>query len=259
MSRTDWQKKNLQALDKLLASLPKPFPAAVWRHALSQPRIPETPTRALDSYWRTHPLRADTLARALAARSGTPAGWHWRVDAARVGGLPQSFRVPPTPFREEAFARGSGTCCICGQAVFRFGWHRDLWRAGRPNPRASWHLACVSAWRFWNQPSEHLRLLKGVQGRRCAETGRRLAREAEVDHRVPLYQVWREHRDVPWPDLIGFWGRPNLQVVNRKAHQDKCAVEARERAERRASRTARSDVGRPCGVPVRPGDVRQAT
>ena len=56
-----------------------------------------------------------------------------------------------------------------------------------------------------------------------------MLRSAEVDHRVPLFRVWRDHRDTPWPALLAFWGAPNLQVINRSAHAEKCAREADER------------------------------
>jgi len=49
---------------------------------------------------------------------------------------------------------------------------------------------------------------------------------------VPLFQVWREHRETPWPQLLGFWGLPNLQVINREAHVEKCADEAGYRRQR---------------------------
>jgi hypothetical protein len=207
---------------RLLAALPERFPKSVLRHALFARWTPELPSRAVEAYWRAHPLRADRLARALAGRSGTPQGWSW--DGAQA-----ASRTPPAPFREPAFARGPGFCCICGQPVYRFGWHRDLWGAG-PNRRARWHAACVAAWKFWSAPSHQLRILKRVQMLRCAATGGRLLRGAEVDHRVPLFRVRREHRDAPWPDLLAFWGAPNLQVVNRSAHVGKCAAEAADRA-----------------------------
>jgi hypothetical protein len=41
--------------------------------------------------------------------------------------------------------------------------------------------------------------------------------------------VWSEHRDLPWPKLLDFWGLPNLQVINRDVHAEKRAIEARER------------------------------
>jgi hypothetical protein len=63
----------------------------------------------------------------------------------------------------------------------------------------------------------------------CAETGGRLWKTAEVDHRVPLFRVWREHRQTASPALLDFWGLPNLQVINRDAHRVKCAAEARPR------------------------------
>ena len=52
---------------------------------------------------------------------------------------------------------------------------------------------------------------------------------AEVDHRIPLFRVWREYRDAPWPKLLGYWGLPNLRVINREAHVAKCLTEARNR------------------------------
>ena len=46
---------------------------------------------------------------------------------------------------------------------------------------------------------------------------------------MPLFRVWREHRDLPWPNLLGFWGLPNLQVINRDVHAEKSAAEATSR------------------------------
>jgi hypothetical protein len=75
-----------------------------------------------------------------------------------------------------------------------------------------------------------LRVLRKAQGRKCPVTGKRLLKSGEVDHRTPLYQVWRERRDTPWPALLAFWGAPNLQVINREGHLEKCQQETRERA-----------------------------
>jgi hypothetical protein len=209
--------------------LPAIFPAAVFHRALSRPFVPPTPRLAIDSYWRAHPVRADRLARRLAARSGAPRGWSWRLDSGgRKHGLPSSFRMPPVPYRERAYAKGAGFCCVCGQPVYRFAWHADLWDAG-PNKNASWHAACVIAWQFWNAPSEQAALLRRLQARRCGQTGSPLWRSAEVDHRVPLFRVWGEHRDAPWPELLAYWGLPNLQLINRDVHVRKCAAETRHR------------------------------
>ena len=220
--------RNDKARARLERNLPEIFPGAVLLHALNRPFLPATPRRAVDSYWRHHPVRADRLARALAAVSGAPEGWTWRVGIQKPSG-PAGFRIPPTPFREPAHAKGPGHCCVCGQPVFRFGWHRDLWADRAPNPNATWHACCVAAWNFWIAPSDHVRHLKAVQKRRCLATGERLLRSAEVNHRVPLFRVWRDHRDTPWSALLAFWGAPNLQVINRSAHAEKCAREAGER------------------------------
>jgi hypothetical protein len=228
---SQWRaERNRMALARLRKALPDIFPASVLTHALNRPFILPMPRRAVDAYWRVHPIRADRLARALARKSGTPAGWTWRLATARKPNLPATFRFPPTPFRERAFARGPGFCCVCGQPVYRLGWHVDLWDEGI-NRNATWHAACVAAWNFWSAPSDQVRLLKRLQGRRCGETGNRLSRTAEVDHRVPLFLVWQERRDEPWPDLLGYWGVVNLQVINREAHVVKCAAEATYRAQ----------------------------
>ena len=197
-----WQelkaKRNRQSLTRLSKTLPSIFPSAVLLRALRRPFVPPTPRLAMDSYWGAHPIRADRLARALAARSGAPSGWSWRLGDGREKGLPATFRTPPAPYREGAYARGPGFCCVCGQPVYRLGWHVDLWDAGA-NKNAHWHGACVIAWQFWNAPSGEIRLLRRLQARRCGQTGGRLWKSAEVDHCVPLFRVWREYRDAPWP------------------------------------------------------------
>jgi hypothetical protein len=226
--QTEKAERNKQSLARLSKSLPEIFPPAVLTRALSRPFIPPTPRLAIDSYWRAHPLRADRLARALAARSGAPKGWKWQLGSNRKSGLPITFRTPPAPYRERAYTLGPGFCCVCGQPVYRFGWHVDLWDAG-PNKNANWHCACVIAWELWNAPSGEAALLRRLQARRCSQTGGRLWKTAEVDHRVPLFRVWSDHRNEPWPKLLGYWGLPNLQVINRDAHVAKCAIEARDR------------------------------
>jgi hypothetical protein len=219
--RAEWNGRSALRFNK---ALPLIFPRVVLARALARPFVPPTPRLAIESYWGAHPIRADRFSRALAARSQAPSGWTWRLGDRRSG-LPFTFRTPPAPYREAARALGPGFCCVCGQPVYRLGWHVDLWGSG-PNKNAVWHSACVIAWQFWNAPSIQIRLLRRLQGSRCAQSAGRLWRNAEVDHRVPLFRVWSEHRDLPWPKLLDFWGMPNLQVINRETHVAKCAVEA---------------------------------
>ena len=168
---------NKRARARLTRATPEIFPAPVLIHASGLRWTPSMPRSAADSYWRVHVLRADRLARALARISGAPEGWIWRVGPDE--GLPGSFRQPPAPYREPKFARGPGFCCVCGQPVYRFGWHRDLWDAG-PNRRAEWHAACVAAWRLWNAPSDHDRILRrAAAASLCAD--RRAALENSAD------------------------------------------------------------------------------
>ena len=231
MTSTFRDERNARALARLRKALPAVFPGAVLAHALARPFTPPTPRLAVDSYWRNHPVRADRLARALAAKSGAPAGWTWQRGARSAEGLPGGLRSPPAPYREKPFARGPGHCCVCGQPVYRFGWHVDAWEDGKPNRNARWHGCCVVAWKLWTAPRTYLRPLRKLQGRLCPATGKRLLKSGEVDHRMALHRVWRERRDTPWPELLAFWGTPNLQVINRDAHASKTGLEARVRAE----------------------------
>jgi len=77
---TEWRDEiNRKALARLDRALPAVFPRPALIHALGRRFTPPMPRLAIDSYWRAHPARADRLARALAARSGAPPGWTWRL------------------------------------------------------------------------------------------------------------------------------------------------------------------------------------
>ena len=97
--RDERNQKARARLEKRLSAL---FPGCVLAHALRQPLIPPTQRRAVESYWRHRPLMADRLARALAARSGQPAGWEWRLGSGGETGLATSFRVTAYPSRRSA-------------------------------------------------------------------------------------------------------------------------------------------------------------
>ena len=227
------EERNERARARLLGAVPDLFPRPVLIHALARRWVPPLPRLAVESYWTAHPVRADRLCRALAAATGHPAGWTWQASRSPGDGALRGMRSPPAPFREAGFHRGPGSCCVCGQPVYRFGWHRDLWGEGRPNRRAAWHACCVAAWKLWMNPIAHGPLIRRLGRRRCGVTGERLLRNAEIDHRVPLVTAWREHRDAPWPALLRFWGIPNLQAVNQDAHRAKSAREAVQRARSR--------------------------
>jgi hypothetical protein len=98
MAVSKWlSQRNEKARSRLMRNLPDVFPRAVLVQALSRPFLPATPRRAVDSYWRYHPVRADKLARALARLSREPEGWVWRVGIEKSGPL-ASFRVPQPRF-----------------------------------------------------------------------------------------------------------------------------------------------------------------
>jgi hypothetical protein len=169
MTGSEWRiEKNRRSLERLERALPQMFPKPVLVHALGRPLVPPLPRLAIDSYWRAHPIRADRLARALAAKTGAPPGWAWTFSGSRDHGIRSSLRAPPAPYRETEFRLGPGHCCVCGQPVYRFGWHLDLWSRG-VNRNVEWHAACVAAWRLWTAPRTQVQFLKRVQQRRCAE------------------------------------------------------------------------------------------
>src|SRR4029453_12042799 len=107
MRGSEWRiEKNRRSLERLERALPQIFPVPVLVHALSRPLVPPLPRLAIDSYWRAHPIRADHLARALAAQTGAPSGGTWRVAGNREIGPSHSFRAPPAPYRETQFKLG---------------------------------------------------------------------------------------------------------------------------------------------------------
>jgi hypothetical protein len=101
---SNWQaeqaERNRKSLTRLSKSLPGIFPAAVLARALSRPFISPTPRLAIDSFWRAHPIRADRLARALAARSGAPKGWTWQL-----GHNPKTVCRPHSEHRQRHIER----------------------------------------------------------------------------------------------------------------------------------------------------------
>ena len=108
---SNWQaeqaERNRKSLARLTQALPVIFPPAVLARALSRPFIPPTPRLAIDSYWRAHPIRADRLARALAARSGAPKGWTWQLGHNRKSGLPTTFPNAAGAISRERLRAGS--------------------------------------------------------------------------------------------------------------------------------------------------------
>ena len=164
-----WQaekaERNRQSLARLNKALPRIFPSAVLSWALGRPFVPPTPRLAVDSYWRAHPIRADRLARALAARSGSPSGWTWQLGNNRKHGLPATYRTPPTPYRERAYMQGPGFCCVCGQPVYRFGWHVDLSTRPRTGNTSYPTGVSISSPREWRAKHEHPEITPPISAR----------------------------------------------------------------------------------------------
>ena len=101
-----WQElkaeRNRQSVARLTRALPEIFPSVV-SVARARPPVRAADAAARDrSYWRAHPLRADRLARALAAESGAPDGWTWRL-----GDKPQKRIAGDVPHAAGALSRSA--------------------------------------------------------------------------------------------------------------------------------------------------------
>ena len=141
---------------------------------------PGNPPHRHQACTTAHPTRAHhhmvTLAKSSPSRSTPrpPQNENATVMlAAGLRGIATTARADYQPHFERhlrlsrtRIRAGPGFCCVCGQPVYRFGWHVDLWDTG-VNKNAVWHCACVIAWQFWNAPSAEARLLRRLQGRWC--------------------------------------------------------------------------------------------
>jgi hypothetical protein len=183
-------------------------------------------------------LRCEQITLKLCRKSGDVEGYRWRAPHAswRDQTRLTSHRAPPLPFHSFVH-RGAGTCRVCGQPVYDGG--RWKQKAGqKPSSRLTWHSVCTTTYFVMTKPNDYRDLLIRRQAGVCALSGDLIDvpfREdaVDVDHRVPLYRVARDHADEPWFRLIRFWMTGNLFAVTRAAHLIKCADEARERAGRR--------------------------
>ena len=162
-----WQaekaERNRQSLARLNRALPRHL--SIGGYVLGT----RPPFRAADAAARgrfvlacpSDPRRSAGACACCSERSAQQAGLGSSAITGKHG-LPATYRAPPAPYRERAYMQGPGFCCVCGQPVYRFGWHVDLWD-GSANMKANWHCACVIAWQFWNAPSGYARLLRRLQ------------------------------------------------------------------------------------------------
>lgn len=182
-----------------------------------------TPRDLVDRYFRSHPRRTDRLAILLATKTGAPCGWSWERHIedmqTRFWSRNFSFRQPPVPWQRHT---GVGRCCLCGQPIYRFGWHQPWGGWKVTSDKAGWHAVCKTAYLRWLNP------------------GHGIAAGHEADHFIPLYRVYRElGRTGRWPDILWYWSTFNIQILTTEEHQRKSAREAGERARFRVDAPSR--------------------
>src|ERR1700736_1641933 len=107
LATSAWRaERNAKARARLMRRLPDVFPPVVLAHALAKPFVPPTPRRAIESYWRHHPVRADKLARPPPPRNG-PAPGRARGDGLLLAPPPGARRkARPRARRQRRRARG---------------------------------------------------------------------------------------------------------------------------------------------------------
>ncbi len=182
-------------------------------------------------------IRLDDLVRAQrrvltrCRKSGLVEGFSWpapRRAHYRPGAFhPGAHRTPPLPFH--AFKHlGPGFCRVCGQPI--------PGKDGKAS-RLTWHPDCVTVYNAMTKPNDIAGLLILKQKGICTVTGepigppaRPYVISADVDHKVPLFRVARDHATEPWFELLRFWLLGNLRAITHEAHLVKCRDEARERA-----------------------------
>jgi hypothetical protein len=85
---------------------------------------------------------------------------------------------------------------------------------------------------LWTRTARYAKAIIFKQGGVCPVTALPFEYDssANIDHRFPLYRVRRDMGDRPWFLLLPYWGLGNLQAIHYKAHDEKSAEEAAERA-----------------------------
>ena len=190
----------------------------------------DTPALRVRRYWHRHPARAFALMRAMAVANNEPiiSDWPRVVSQSRYtwhgpNGEPAIIHKPYKMIG----------CPMCGGDRYALGWHSD-WDGSGTSPRGYWHAACSAAYDLMGKPGDHWRFFAERQNWKCSLSGDDLdpgGADIEIDHFVPLYQVFRDyHPDYSVLDLMIFWGPDNLRAVTKKAHKAKSKHEAGERA-----------------------------
>ena len=167
-----------------------------------------------------------------AAARGTPIAF-----ALGLRGRRSVFGRPQPRFANRAIRRAPAIVVCAGSLYFVSAGIATFWGDGRPNQNATLHSCRVAAGNLWIAPSDHVRHLKVLQKRRCLATANGCSRMPRSITTFPCSrsgEIIAIHRGLHcWPS-----GVPNLQVINRSAHVEKCAQEAGERRVRAIPTTA---------------------
>ena len=151
------------------------------------------------------------------------------MDNRNKHGLPATYRTPPAPYRERAYMQGPGFCrrrggdrCIASVGM-------SICAMVAPHERKLALRLCDRV-AVSNAPS-------GDTVGSCGGCKRvAVARAADGCGRAPklitacrCFEFGANTGETPWPELLTYWGLPNLQVINSDIHAAKCATEARDR------------------------------
>ena len=120
---------------------------------------------------------------------------------------------------------------MCGGKRYALGWHKD-WDGSGESKRGYWHAACSASYNMMRSPFDFWKFFYERQDGKCSLSGDDLGGidNIQIDHFVPLYQVFRDYREYPIEDILVFWGPDNLRAVTKSAHKIKSKYEAGERS-----------------------------
>ncbi len=139
----------------------------------------------------------------------------------------EEHRTPPKP--PHYYDRVKGRCRMCGLGIYK---------DDKINKRSTWHPKCADEYMMIYHAGETRRRIWQRDKGQCAKCNNVQPRRSRikhlkwhVDHIRPLYEQKGKRFDEI--DLT-YWHEENLQTLCFQCHADKSALEAKDRADKRA-------------------------
>jgi len=198
----------------------------------------DTPSMRVQRYWFRRPFEAWLLMHKMMSEQSEPPKFEWpRMKGVgrfhTINGRWTQTKFKPM-FREPPKSPYSHLGCpMCGGVRYNLGWHED-WDGKGKSARGYWHVPCNIGLTLMQNPHDFWKNFFEKQNGICALSGEPLGEHTnfDIDHIIPLYQVYRDFNHLPLIEFIKFWGPDNLRAITKAAHKEKNSQEAAERAGR---------------------------